>query len=283
MSASTESSQLIDYRGNCHCGAFKFTFKAPELKQVFGCNCSICSKNGYMWAFPASSEHFAIVKGDEDTTLKSYAFGKHTMTHKFCPACGTSVMARKHQGDGQSVAINVRALMDVDLDSLQILMSDGAAVEPLYQAPEPLAVGPVPEGTTVYNGNCHCGAVEYMLLSTEKILKATDCNCSSCSRMSPIPDAFRPEFTQSTKQDAALWIYTDATRVTFKGLDSLVEYMFGLKTTRHGFCKTCGVAIREVGRTTALNVRTMNGLDVAALEMIKLDGKADLPLYEVPE
>ncbi|KAJ7094382.1 Mss4-like protein [Mycena epipterygia] len=270
MSESTESAQLIHYRGNCHCGAFKFTFKSTELKQVHGCNCSICSKNGYMWAFPASSEDFAIVKGDENTTLRSYEFGKHTMTHKFCPACGTSVLARKHEADGRSiVAINVRALMDVDLGSLQVLTSDGAAVEPLYQAPEPLDAGFVPEGTTVYNGNCHCGAVGYTLLSPEKIIAASDCNCSICSR------------------DGALWVYPDTTRVTFKGLDSLVEYKFGPKLKCHGFCKTCGVAIRErfiaVGHLTALNVRTMNGLDVAALEMIKLDGKADLPAYEVPE
>ena len=35
---------LETYQGNCHCGAFKFSVRLPELKQVFGCNCSICSK-----------------------------------------------------------------------------------------------------------------------------------------------------------------------------------------------------------------------------------------------
>ncbi|KAJ7094381.1 Mss4-like protein [Mycena epipterygia] len=270
MSESTEAPQLIDYRGNCHCGAFKFTFKTPELKQVHGCNCSICSKNGYMWAFPASSEDFVVVKGDENTTLKSYEFGKRTMTHKFCPACGTSVMARMND-DSQSVGINIRALEDVNLDSLQVLMDNGAAMEPLYQAPEPLTAGPVPEGTIVYNGNCHCGAVGYTLLNPEKVFKAKECNCSICWR------------------DGSLWIYPDTTRITFKGLDSLVEYKFGPKTVCHGFCKTCGVAVcerfLEVGRIdTALNVRTINGLDVASLEIIKLNGKEEyLPLYEVPE
>ncbi|KAJ6551045.1 hypothetical protein DFH09DRAFT_417963 [Mycena vulgaris] len=39
-----ESAPLIEYRGNCHCGAFKFTFKATELKLAFACDCSICSK-----------------------------------------------------------------------------------------------------------------------------------------------------------------------------------------------------------------------------------------------
>jgi hypothetical protein len=52
----------------------------------------------------------------------------------------------------------------------------------------------------------------------------------------------------------------------------------------HKFCTVCGVAIGGIlvaGRTTALNVRTMNGLDLSALEITKWDEKASLPAYEV--
>ncbi|KAJ7681202.1 Mss4-like protein [Mycena rosella] len=269
MSESTESAQVIDYRGNCHCGAFKFTFRAPELKQAFACNCSICSRNGYLWAFPASSEDFVVVKGDEDSTLKSYEFGKRAMAHKFCPTCGTSVLARiKNPVNGQSLAINTRALMDVDFASLPVLNSDGAATEPLYQAPEPMDAGPVPEGAITYNGHCHCGAVAYSLLADETITTAKYCNCSICSR------------------DGALWIYPPTAKITFKREDSMTEWTFGRRDTYHGFCKICGVAIRErfdqPGRLdTALNVRTMNGLNLGALEIKTLDGKGLLPPYEV--
>ncbi|KAJ7834601.1 Mss4-like protein [Mycena leptocephala] len=258
----SESAQPIEYRGNCHCGAFKFTMKAPELKQAFACTCSICSKNGYIWAFP-SKEDFSIVKGDENSTLKSYEFGKRTLAHKFCPTCGTSVMGRSADG---RFAINIRALMDVDFDSLTVATSDGAALEPLYQVPEPVTAGPVPEGTNVYHGSCHCGAVGYALLSSEEVTTARECNCSICAR------------------DGALWIYPATTAVTFKGLDSLAEYTFGRKLVYHKFCTICGVAIGGglvAGRTTALNVRTMNGLDLSALEITKWDGKASLPAYEV--
>ncbi|KAF8176693.1 Mss4-like protein [Mycena galopus ATCC 62051] len=257
--------QVVEYRGNCHCGAFKFTYKAAELKQAFTCNCSICSKNGYLWAFPAKQEDFTVVKGDENTTLTSYYFGKRTMAHKFCPTCGTSVLGRTVDG---RCGINIRALADVDFDSLPVLPSDGAATEPLYQVPEPVAVDNVPESATnVYHGSCQCGAVGYTLLSPDKITSAMDCNCSICSR------------------DGALWTYPPTTAVTFKGLDSLVEYTFGLQTTYHGFCKVCGVAIRErfiaPSTDTALNVRTMNGFDLQGLELIKEDLKSLLPLYEV--
>ncbi|KAJ7648764.1 hypothetical protein DFH06DRAFT_1209535 [Mycena polygramma] len=90
----TDSSpQLVDYRGNCHCGAFKFTFKSPELKQGFACNCSFCAKNGYLWAFPSNLN---IVKGDEKTTLQTYQFGKRTMEHKarFFPQSFTAFLQR---------------------------------------------------------------------------------------------------------------------------------------------------------------------------------------------
>ncbi|KAF8174432.1 hypothetical protein K438DRAFT_1848898, partial [Mycena galopus ATCC 62051] len=92
--------QVIEYRGNCHCGAFKFTYKAAELKQAFTCNCSICSKNGYLWAFPAKQEDFTV----------------------FCPTCGTSVLGRTVDG---RCGINV-----LIFDSLPVLASDGAATEP---------------------------------------------------------------------------------------------------------------------------------------------------------
>lgn len=92
---------LTHYRGNCHCGAFKFTFTSVELRQAHACTCSFCSKvracpqpgpnadytrrlqNGYLWGFPGAD--FAVVKGDEETTLKTYEFGKRTMVHKVRP------------------------------------------------------------------------------------------------------------------------------------------------------------------------------------------------------
>ncbi|KAJ7443538.1 Mss4-like protein [Mycena latifolia] len=262
--SQAESPQSIDYRGNCHCGAFKFTFKAPEIKQTFTCTCSICSKNGYLWGFPAK-EDFKIVKGDENTTLKSYEFGKRTLTHKFCPNCGTSIIGRGSDG---RFAINLRAVMDLDCDALTVATSDGAALEPLYQVPEPVDAGPVPEGKNVYHGSCHCGAVGYTLLSPEKIASAGECDCSICFR------------------DGALWIYPETMAVTFKGVDSLAEYAFGPKAVFHGFCKVCGVAIRErfiapSCTDVALNVRTMNGFDLSGVEIEKMDGKSMLPAYEV--
>ncbi|KAJ6512702.1 Mss4-like protein [Mycena sanguinolenta] len=263
--------QTIEYRGNCHCGAFRFTFKSPELTTAYGCNCSICAKNGYLWCFPAK-EDFTIVKGDhpQELQLRERQHGSQGIIQLqpicFCPTCGTSVMARTLD---DKFAINMRALADVDFASLPAPISNGALIEPLYKVPEPVAVDNVPAGTNVYHGSCHCGAVGYTLLSPEKITTVKDCNCSICAR------------------DGALWTYPLTTSVTFKGLDSLGEYTFGKRTTYHGFCKVCGVAICERfiegpdSVVTALNVRTMNDFDISALELTKEDNWSLPPAYAV--
>jgi hypothetical protein len=76
--------ELKTYYGNCHCGAFKFNVKLPELKSVLECNCSICSRKGYQWVFP-SAGNFTVEKGEG--TLKDYEFGPCTMAHKVFQLC----------------------------------------------------------------------------------------------------------------------------------------------------------------------------------------------------
>jgi hypothetical protein len=47
------SGTMTTYNGNCHCGAVRYTLEVPRPleslpSQVVRCNCSICSKNGYL-------------------------------------------------------------------------------------------------------------------------------------------------------------------------------------------------------------------------------------------
>lgn len=85
----TPAPELRTYNGNCHCGAFKFTFQLPEITHVGECNCSICLKKGYRWIFPGPKE-INITKGEG--TLKEYRFNTKKLAHQFCPTCGTSVL-----------------------------------------------------------------------------------------------------------------------------------------------------------------------------------------------
>ena len=79
MAEPNTTVELKTYKGNCHCGSFKFSINIPELTSVTECNCSICFKKGYKWVFPGAG-CFTIEKGDG--SLKKYEYGEHSMLHE---------------------------------------------------------------------------------------------------------------------------------------------------------------------------------------------------------
>jgi hypothetical protein len=79
---------LSTYRGNCHCGAFVYEVKLPEITSYTECNCSICRKKGYAYLIPNQLD---IVKGSVDE-LSSYTFNEGRFVHRFCRNCGTGVL-----------------------------------------------------------------------------------------------------------------------------------------------------------------------------------------------
>ncbi|KAF7312940.1 GFA domain-containing protein [Mycena kentingensis (nom. inval.)] len=271
---------LVEYKGNCHCGAFKFALKAPNLAslEAIECDCSICLKNGYLRVKPVERS-FVIEKGDEGSTLVSYRFGKKDIVHKFCPTCGTSVLARSSADPQlQDFWINFRAVKDVDFWSLpRGAPHQGSELGEAYQIPSAVqAPGPIPDGSTAYHGSCHCGSIAFTVVHRGNITSACSCNCSSCGR------------------SGAAWIYPLLADVAFRGVpEYATEYTFAQMDTFHGFCKVCGVEIYErfIGFTNegedrsltrALNLRVMHGIDLNAVDMEKEDGKAYPPTYVVP-
>lgn len=79
------------YNAVCHCGTVQYTvgLSPPlERQKVVECNCSICSRNGYLLVYPLR-EQVNVFKGQE--ALKSYAFGRKRNLHKFCGYCGSAV------------------------------------------------------------------------------------------------------------------------------------------------------------------------------------------------
>jgi hypothetical protein len=93
MNTEPSLEQKKTYKGRCHCGAIKFTVALPPLEtgatSVMQCNCSICTKKGYLLVYPPASD--VIFESGEDK-LGLYIFGSKTRPHKFCQICGTSIM-----------------------------------------------------------------------------------------------------------------------------------------------------------------------------------------------
>ena len=94
------------YRGGCHCGAVQFEVEAPETVEVQECNCSICSKSGYLHLILPKSK-FKLLKGDD--SLTTYTFDTGEAKHLFCTICGIkSFYIPRSNPDGYDV--NVRCL-----------------------------------------------------------------------------------------------------------------------------------------------------------------------------
>ena len=110
------------HRGGCHCGAIAFDVDA-SIEGVIECNCSLCSKRGYLlWFVPRSQVTFRA--GEHASTV--YRFNKHHIAHHFCPTCGCAPYAAADAPDGTpTIAVNVRCLDGVDVHALDIKPVDG--------------------------------------------------------------------------------------------------------------------------------------------------------------
>jgi hypothetical protein len=113
------------YDGSCHCGSVRYEV-TTDLAQVIACNCSLCSRAGYLLTFVPAAQ-FKLLQGEE--SLQDYRFNTHKIEHLFCKNCGVRSFARGKRPDGTEMrAVNVRCLADVDLDTLAITKANGKAL-----------------------------------------------------------------------------------------------------------------------------------------------------------
>ncbi len=112
---------MVTHRGGCHCGAVQFEVDAPAELSVQECNCSICSKSGYLHLIVPASR-FRLLQGQDN--LATYTFDTHEAKHLFCKTCGIkSFYIPRSNPDGFSV--NVRCLDPSTIKKLIIEQFDG--------------------------------------------------------------------------------------------------------------------------------------------------------------
>ena len=112
-----------------------------------------------------------------------------------------------------------------------------------------------------YQGSCHCGKVAFEVQG--EITGAVACNCSICERRgSLLWFAPRSEFRLLTPEDAAS------------------TYTFNKHRIKHRFCPECGIHTHGEGTDpkgnaiAAVNIRCIEGLDLAAIPVRHYDGRA---------
>ena len=109
-------------QGSCHCGKVKFEVEG-EFEQAMECNCSHCSRKGYLlWFVPRDRMKLETPLAD----LSTYRFNKHVIDHHFCPECGCAPFGLGVAPDGAATAaINIRCIEGVDLASVKRVPVDG--------------------------------------------------------------------------------------------------------------------------------------------------------------
>jgi len=84
----------------------QFEVEATERMKCNDCNCSICSKSGYLHLIVPKSK-FKLLRGEQNLT--TYTFNTGIAQHKFCKTCGIkSFYTPRSNPDGYDV--NVRCL-----------------------------------------------------------------------------------------------------------------------------------------------------------------------------
>ena len=108
------------YLGGCHCGRVRYRVHA-DLSRVTECNCSICSKKGFLHLIVPQSA-FELLSGETDLT--TYRFNTGVAKHNFCSRCGIHSFYVP-RSDPDKVDVNVRCLDGVDVLSLEVTPFDG--------------------------------------------------------------------------------------------------------------------------------------------------------------
>lgn len=112
-----------------------------------------------------------------------------------------------------------------------------------------------------YQGSCHCGQIAFEVEG--EIEQVIDCNCSICQR-----------------KGAPLWFVPRERLHLLTAEENMATYTFGAQTINHRFCAKCGIhpfgeGVDPAGnKMAAINVRCLEGVDLAALPVVHYDGRS---------
>lgn len=110
----------MKYLGSCHCKAVTFSVECADEIEVEDCNCSICSKAGFLHLIVPKAK-FTLLSGED--SLTTYTFNTGVAKHTFCATCGSKPFyIPRSNPDG--VDVNVRCL-DEKPTTIHVVKFDG--------------------------------------------------------------------------------------------------------------------------------------------------------------
>jgi hypothetical protein len=102
--------------GGCHCGKVRF-----RVREAIECNCSICTKKGFLHLI-VPPERFVLSSGEDE--LATYRFNTGIAKHRFCKTCGIHPFYTPRSHPDQ-IDVNLRCLDGDVLASFSIRQFDG--------------------------------------------------------------------------------------------------------------------------------------------------------------
>ncbi|KZP15367.1 hypothetical protein FIBSPDRAFT_1048163 [Athelia psychrophila] len=261
---STITPPIIAYKANCHCSAVTLTVRLPSLStlELSNCNCSLCTRNGYVMAYP-TSENVEYHTGADNLT--EFRFASENGAHRFCKTCGISISAELTISGKVRLAVNIRLFQDVDLSTMKYKHTatkdyGGNCEYPDF--PRDLGITPFDPSLVPYHDTCQCKAVTYTAyLPSLSETGPAQCNCSVC-----------------TTNGYILAYSKVPVVVCHSGQDSVVTYTFATHKAAHKFCKSCGssICVDRLGLGTidyGMNMRMFKEIDLKGLEYTSFDGR----------
>ena len=108
------------FEGSCHCGRVRMRVTG-DLDDTVECNCSICTKKGFVHLI-VPREQFQLLAGQDDLT--TYRFNTGVAQHTFCRHCGIHAFYVP-RSDPDKIDVNVRCLDGVDPRQVEPKPFDG--------------------------------------------------------------------------------------------------------------------------------------------------------------
>lgn len=112
---------MTTHTGGCHCGRVRFEVLAPAKIEVLACDCSICSKYGYLHLI-VPDDQFKLLQGKESLTL--YTFNTGAAKHFFCSVCGVKSFY-KPRSHPEGISVNARCIDAGSIESMSIAPFNG--------------------------------------------------------------------------------------------------------------------------------------------------------------
>jgi len=111
-----------------------------------------------------------------------------------------------------------------------------------------------------YHGSCHCGQITFDVEG--EIPEVMSCNCSMCQR-----------------KGILMWFVPRTAMTLLTPREKIGAYTFNKHAIKHMFCPVCGIhpfgegVSRSGEETAAINVRCLEGVDLAALKIQHFNGR----------